>query len=51
MFFNSLNCFFAEEAASNDNITDDDEDDDSNGQYRDWMNDENSNDFVDDYDD
>lgn len=51
MFFNSLNCFVAEEATSNDNITDNDEDDDSNGQYRDWMNDENSNDLVDDYDD
>lgn len=51
MFFNSLNCLFAEEAASNDNITDDDEDDDSNGQHHDWMNDENPNDCVDDCDD
>lgn len=49
MFFNSFHCFFADEAASNGNITDDDEDDDSSGQYRDWMNDENSNDFVDEY--
>ncbi|KAG5858418.1 hypothetical protein JTB14_037182 [Gonioctena quinquepunctata] len=40
----------AKDAASNDNITHDDEDD-LNGQYHDWMNDENSNDCVDDCDD
>ncbi|GBP62840.1 hypothetical protein EVAR_44695_1 [Eumeta japonica] len=40
----------SDEAASNGNITDDDEDDDSSGQYRNWQNDENSNDLVDEYD-
>ncbi|CAH2089015.1 unnamed protein product [Euphydryas editha] len=38
------------DAASNYNITDDDEND-LNGQYHDWMNDENSNDCVDNCDD
>ncbi|GBP62836.1 hypothetical protein EVAR_44691_1 [Eumeta japonica] len=42
--------FKRDEAASNGNITDDDEDDDSSGQYRNWQNDENSNDLVDEYD-
>ncbi|CAB3246039.1 unnamed protein product [Arctia plantaginis] len=39
-----------EEDVSN-NITDDDEDDDLVGQYRDWLNDENSNNCYEDCDD